>query len=77
MPILACRCEACGAEFDYLSFGTTDQPECPKCASRKVARLLSAFAVGSAAASDASSPCACPGGPGACPHPCPRALAGA
>jgi len=75
MPILACRCKACGVEFDYLSFGAADAPECPECRSREVVRLLASFAVGQG--SPAPVACECPGGPGACPHPCPRALAGA
>ncbi|MEK7475380.1 MAG: FmdB family zinc ribbon protein [Candidatus Coatesbacteria bacterium] len=75
MPILACRCEECSTKFDYLSFGAADQPECPDCRSRKVERLFAPFAVG-AATVPASADCACPGGPGACPHPCSRALAG-
>ena len=76
MPIHACRCEGCGAEFDYLSMGASDRPACPECRSLKVVRLLAPFAVGAAAAAPVES-CACPGGPSACPHPCPRALAGA
>ena len=71
MPILACRCEKCGAAFDYLSMGAADAPECPDCRSREVARLLSSFAVGAAPQPES---CACD--PAKCPHPCPRALAG-
>lgn len=49
MPIYEYRCEACGAQFEELtsSSDTGRTPRCQKCESRRVTRLLSAFAVGS------------------------------
>ena len=45
MPILDCRCPACGETFEYLKLAPADEPACPGCGSRKVERLLSTFAV--------------------------------
>jgi putative FmdB family regulatory protein len=64
MPIYEYRCQACGAEFEELtrSSNDADAVPCKKCNSRRVTRLLSAFAVGAAAANAAPEPGPC----GAC-----------
>ena len=65
MPIYEYRCEACGAEFEELTHasGGDDRVRCRACESRRVTRLLSAFAVRAAAAAAVpeAGPC------GACP----------
>ena len=47
MPIYEYRCNACGAEFEEvtLSASSSDAVRCRTCSSRRVSRLLSAFAV--------------------------------
>ncbi|HVO88407.1 MAG TPA: zinc ribbon domain-containing protein [Casimicrobiaceae bacterium] len=71
MPIFEYACNACGHEFETLvRSGTT--PDCPTCRSTDLAKKLSVFATGTAAAEAAApavGPCgACghPDGPGAC-----------
>ncbi|ACL05697.1 FmdB family zinc ribbon protein [Desulfatibacillum aliphaticivorans] len=41
MPIYEFHCNKCDANFEQLLMGS-DKPECPKCASNDVNRLLSA-----------------------------------
>lgn len=41
MPIYEFRCESCGEDFEELVFGGAIPP-CPKCASEKVHKLMSA-----------------------------------
>lgn len=65
MPILACRCSACGKDFEFLSKGAGDPPECPECRTRDVVRKLTTFAVSSAGPSAGPLP-ECSGDPGAC-----------
>ena len=55
MPIYEYRCEACGHEFEAL-VRSSDTPVCEKCASPKLARLLSLPA---APGSDAADALAC------------------
>lgn len=45
MPMFDFRCEACGHIFEELVSSSSQTPECPKCQSSKVARLLSRFSV--------------------------------
>ncbi len=45
MPMFDFRCDACGHVFEELVTSSAQVPECPKCHSSKVARLLSRFAV--------------------------------
>ena len=73
MPLYDFQCRNCGHRFDDLVRQASDAV-CPECDSRKVERLISSFAVKTAAS--AARPCemppgACgscgdPGGPGAC-----------
>lgn len=50
MPIYEYRCDDCTDRFDLLvrSSADADKAECPRCHGKKVARLLSTFAVGAA-----------------------------
>jgi len=46
MPIYEYRCAKCGGEFEELtSLSSREAVSCHACGSRRVARLLSAFAV--------------------------------
>lgn len=73
MPILDCRCPACGEVFEYLKLAPADEPSCPKCGSGKVERLLSSFAV--AAGGQRSQP-RCGEKASACPNYGPQCLCG-
>ena len=68
MPIYEYRCDQCGTEFEELTLSarSTEAVRCRACESHRVTRLLSAFAVQSAAA-DSTVPE--PGGCGACGAP--------
>lgn len=61
MPIYEYHCRDCGAEFEELLLSTTRDAavRCRGCDSRRVTRLLSAFAVSSSADSAVSEtgPC--------------------
>ena len=69
MPLYEYRCRKCSNRFEALVFGAK-RPACPKCESRSLEKLLSAFAVGSKEGNGASSPscgtCGDPRGPGSC-----------
>jgi putative FmdB family regulatory protein len=68
MPIFEYRCAACDRRFEELtSVANSDDVTCQSCGSAKVARLLSAFAVGRA--TGASPAPAEPGPCGACGAP--------
>lgn len=43
MPIYEYKCAACGHEFEELVFGSKSEVKCPKCASRKTEKKMSAF----------------------------------
>ena len=49
MPMYEFSCRDCDKKFEELIFTTSDEEEvtCPSCKSTKVAKQLSAFAVGS------------------------------
>lgn len=68
MPIYEYRCDQCGAEFEELTLSAHGGAAvtCRACESRRVTRLLSAFAVQSAANDSAALE---PGGCGACGAP--------
>jgi|ETNmetMinimDraft_25_1059894.scaffolds.fasta_scaffold401916_1 putative FmdB family regulatory protein len=55
MPIYEYICESCDCRFDLLVRGNTVL-ECPQCESDKLARQISAFAVGSTTKSSAPRP---------------------
>ena len=60
MPIYEYRCQACGAEFEDFTLSSHDDATvaCRACSSRRVTRLLSAFAVhGSAETALEPGPC--------------------
>jgi len=42
MPIYEYECKSCGARFDELMPCDAEAPECPKCKSHDVERLISA-----------------------------------
>jgi putative FmdB family regulatory protein len=75
MPIFEYICQHCQHEFETLVFGR-EQPECPKCHSRKLSPQLSVFATSSkgmsgkgaapSASTGACGSCGDPRGPGAC-----------
>jgi len=44
MPIYEYRCKACDNVFEAIVQGS-QKPECPKCDSKKLEKLFSAFAV--------------------------------
>ena len=64
MPIFEYRCKDCGSEFETLVRASTT-PECPKCASISLDKLLSV----PAAPVSASPEPAMMGGCGGCGHP--------
>lgn len=67
MPILACKCSACGKGFDYLTSNAADEPVCPECASKEVKRLFAPFAVSNGGSSKAATEGpSCSGDPGSC-----------
>ena len=71
MPIFEYTCKACEHEFETLVRSST-VPDCPRCHSTDLEKMLSVFATGGStveAAPLAAGPCgSCghPGGPGAC-----------
>ena len=69
MPIYEYACQGCGSQFEAI-VRSSDTPQCPECSSEELEKLLSVFAVGSAAPDPKLGPCgnACkdPRGPGAC-----------
>ncbi len=42
MPIFEYKCNDCGHEFEELVFDRDECPACPKCASEKTGKLMSA-----------------------------------
>lgn len=68
MPIYEYACQKCDHHFeDLVSSHTSPVPPCPACASQRVEKLLSAFAVGRA--SPALAPCGAAPASAAC-GPC-------
>ena len=65
MPIFEYQCKDCGAQFEKISHASGEKILCKKCASARVEKLLSVFAV-SGASSDGpaceSGPCGCGAG---------------
>lgn len=59
MPIFEYECKKCSHEFEKLVLKSSEEISCPKCKSKKVERLMSAFAfsVGGKFKSTASSSC--------------------
>ncbi|MBN1913347.1 MAG: zinc ribbon domain-containing protein [Candidatus Omnitrophica bacterium] len=47
MPIYEFDCNKCGLKFDYLMRSAFEKVACPKCQSRDLKRLISAFAFSS------------------------------
>ena len=71
MPLYEYRCRECDRRFEEFVLGDA-QPRCPGCASGKLEKLLSVFAVGAGGGAKASeAPAGCgscgdPRGPGSC-----------
>lgn len=61
MPIYEYRCQACGTQFEELTLSAANASKvaCHQCESRRVTRLLSAFAVGSSTPQVAAEPGPC------------------
>jgi putative FmdB family regulatory protein len=59
MPIFEYCCDQCQNEFEKLVLNTSEKIACPKCKSKKVHRMMSAFAFSSGGKfkSTASSSC--------------------
>jgi putative FmdB family regulatory protein len=59
MPIYEYQCGQCQNEFEKLVLNTSEKIACPKCKSKKVHRVMSAFAfsVGGKFRSTATSSC--------------------
>jgi putative FmdB family regulatory protein len=59
MPIYEYHCDQCQTEFEKLVLNTSEKIACPKCKSKKVQRMMSAFAFSSGGKfkSTASSSC--------------------
>ncbi len=47
MPIYEYHCSQCEHEFEKLVFNSSEKIVCPKCKSKKVNRMMSAFAFSS------------------------------
>jgi putative FmdB family regulatory protein len=75
MPIFEYRCDDCGHEFEKLVRASMGPIDCPKCASVRLTKKLSAFAAVTGASQGggmAPAPCGTcgnPGGPGSCALP--------
>ena len=72
MPIYEYTCDRCESEFEALVRSST-VPECPRCHSTELTKMLSVFATAAASAEPmptaATSPCGACGdlrGPGSC-----------
>ena len=64
MPIYEYHCNACGADFEKIVFGSNREVACEKCGSKKTGKLMSRFGMGkgsSNASSTASSGASCGG----------------
>lgn len=59
MPIYEYHCNQCEHEFEKLVLNSSEKIACPKCKSKKVGRMMSAFAFSSGGKfkSTASSSC--------------------
>jgi putative FmdB family regulatory protein len=70
MPLYEFQCRGCNHRFEELVRASDGPPHCPSCQGRELDKLLSAFAVGTGAATPTlAGPCgSCgdPRGPGAC-----------
>jgi len=66
MPLFEYRCRDCGAKFERLVGPSTSEVVCKVCASRRVDKLLSVFAVAGGSHSEAPAE---PGPCGACGAP--------
>ncbi len=55
MPIFEYKCDDCGGEFEELVFDQNETPECPKCGSKKTAKLMSCCRFKSGGGADAGA----------------------
>ena len=59
MPIFEYICPKCGSSFEKLVLRHSDErPECPKCGSKRVRQMFSAFATAGETLKSARSSCA-------------------
>ncbi|HOF40395.1 MAG TPA: zinc ribbon domain-containing protein [Candidatus Hydrogenedentes bacterium] len=70
MPLFTFQCAECGAEKEILVGSAAEQPACPSCGGKKLARLASAFAPRSSQSTGDPAPScqSCPSAGGACPY---------
>ena len=54
MPIYEYHCNACGADFEKLVFGSCPVVACEKCGSQKTEKLLSRFGMGRSSTAERS-----------------------
>lgn len=70
MPIYEYYCPRCEQKFEAFqslrAAENGEQPPCPKCGGRQVARVFSRFAAGASSSSDSGSFCPPSAGPGCC-----------
>ena len=73
MPLYEYRCHDCGTAFELLLKSSSETPACTACASQRVEKLFSVFAVGGRGSSSATDSipegcrgCGDPRGPGGC-----------
>lgn len=71
MPLYEYLCSDCSRRFEALVRSSDQTPSCPACASARVQKQLSVFAVGHGPAAVSANPAPCgtcgdPRGPGAC-----------
>lgn len=59
MPIYEFECGKCGKTFEEILLGPKEKVLCPYCASRRIRRLFSEFAVHGGRGSSGSSASAC------------------
>lgn len=67
MPIFEYNCQACDHRFETIVLSARETVNCPKCASKKVAKQLSVFSArASASSTDMPSGGPCTGSPQTC-----------
>ena len=70
MPIFEYACDQCGVKFEKLVRRSSDEIECPSCASKALTQQLSTFAAHANGAAAPKSMGGCPAGmcqtPGMC-----------
>jgi len=62
MALYEYRCRDCGAVSEILVFSSDETPECRKCGSTNLEKLLSSFAVSMGSSRSSTSAASCPTG---------------